>query len=515
MDQLSKTPGAGRDVDLAALLPHWPVPHWPDRSASRRDPLVTGVGQGLYGALRDAILAGRLVPGARLPASRSLAAALGVARGTVVGAYEQLVAEGYLTARIGDGTRVSADLPDAQLGLSPPRAAMSSAPVPETAPAPAAAPAAGMPAGWPPPVFAEGIGALDQFPLAAWNRALVHGMKTTGLDALAVADPAGALVLRQAVAAHLVATRAVIATPARVLITAGAQQALDLACRMVIGRDEAVWVEDPGYRGIRTALGLIGARPVPVPLDADGFDPDVAEAMAPDARSCILTPSHQYPLGVTLPLARRLRLIDRAAARDGWIIEDDYDSEFRYAGRPIPSLQGLDGHGRTIYIGSFSKVLAPGIRLGYLVAPDGHVDRFAEGLRALGPPSALVLQPALARFITDGHLGRHVRRMRALYARRRAAVIEAIERRIIAPRPGRGMAISAGAGGMSLVLHLQAGTDDVALAAAMARAGMRGSALGPHYLAGAGRRPGLILGFAALPERAADAAAARLARLIG
>lgn len=507
MDQSSKTHETDLAADLAALLPHWP-----DRSSSLRDPLAAGVGQGLYGALRDAILAGRLAPGARLPASRSLAAALGVARGTVVGAYEQLVAEGYLTARIGDGTRVSADLPDSQLALSPPRSALSSAP---PAPASAVAPAAGMPAGWPPPVFAEGIGALDQFPLAAWNRALVHGMKAGGTDALAVADPAGALVLRQAVAAHLVATRAVIATPARVLITAGAQQALDLACRMVIGRDEPVWVEDPGYRGIRTALGLIGARPVPVPLDADGFDPDAAEAMAPAARSCILTPSHQYPLGMTLPLARRLRLIDRAAAQGGWIIEDDYDSEFRYAGRPIPSLQGLDGHGRTIYIGSFSKVLAPGIRLGYLVVPEGHVARFAEGLRALGPPSALVLQPALARFMTDGHLGRHVRRMRALYTRRRAAVIEAIERRVIAPQPGRGMAISAGAGGMSLVLHLPAGTDDVALAAAMARAGMRGSALAPHFLSDARRRPGLILGFAALPERAADAAVARLARLIG
>lgn len=457
--------------------------------------------QQLYAEIRAAILGGRLAPGARLPSSRELARELGVARATVVGAFEQLLAEGYLEGRAGSGTFVACDLPDDLLIARPPAgAAPAGPPAPLALSRRGAALAATRVSASPgdrgaPRPFEAGVPDLGGLPLATWSRLAARRYASPPPELLAYGDPAGYGRLREAVAAYLAAARGVRCAAAQVIVVAGSQQGLDLAARLLLDPGEQAWVEDPGYVGARGALGAAGAALVPVPVDAEGLDVAAGARLAPGARLAYVTPSHQFPLGVTMSLPRRLALLAWARDAGAWVLEDDYDSEYRYAGRPLAALQGLDGGGRVIYIGTFSKVLFPALRLGYIVVPPALAGAFAAA-RALAdrsPPG--VEQAILADFIEEGHFARHIRRTRARYAERREALVEAAR-----PLAGR-LDVAPATAGMHTVGWLPPGADDRAASRAAAARGISAMPLSA-YAARPLARGGLILGYSAFtPEQ--------------
>jgi GntR family transcriptional regulator/MocR family aminotransferase len=302
--------------------------------------------------------------------------------------------------------------------------------------------------------------------------------------------------------------RAVFCRPDQVIITSGAQQALDLAARVLIDPDDPVWMEEPGYPPTGAVLRAAGARVVPVPVDEEGLSVVEGRAREPAPRLICVSPSHQYPLGVTMSLRRRLELLECARAEGGMVIEDDYDSEYRYAGRPLAALQGLDGDGRVIYLGTMSKVMFPGLRIGYMVVPEHLVDAFLAVRAMVDAHPSSIAQAALADFITEGLLGAHIRRMRQLYAERQAALIEAFRARF-----GDRLALAPADAGMHLVAHLPPGADDRAIARRAAEAGVEAPALS-HYYQGAPAARGLLLGYAGVDRRATDRAADRLAEIL-
>jgi GntR family transcriptional regulator/MocR family aminotransferase len=306
---------------------------------------------------------------------------------------------------------------------------------------------------------------------------------------LDVGDPAGHRALREATAGYLGAARGVRCDWRQVLIVSSTQQALDLVARVVLDPGDEAWLEEPGYLGARAALTMAGARIVPVPVDAEGIVVEQGVALAPRARLAYVTPSHQYPLGVTATLARRMALLawaDRAAA---WIVEDDYDSEFRYAGRPLASVQGLDRWGRVLYAGTFNKVMFPALRIGYLVVPPDLIEPMTAARAATDGPTATLAQAALADFIDDGHFGAHIRQMRRLYEERRDVL-----RRELDERMGDVLTVSHADTGLHLTAFLSRGRDDRPLAAAAAAAGLDVPPLSRYYIGRAGRR-GLVLNF--------------------
>jgi len=460
----------------------------------------------LYFAIRDAILDGRLRPGLRLPASRTLAKELAVARNTVVIAFEQLLAEGYVESRVGAGTYVSETLPEALLAARPTTgrgtakaaARMLSKRGAYLARIRAMAPSRPVP-------FSPGLPELDAFPFDVWSRLLARSWRRPPMALLAGGDPAGLRALREAIAGYLGAARAVVCTPDQVVIVSGSQQALDLASRALIDPGDAAWVEDPGYPGIQGALLAAGAELVPVPVDDGGIDIAAGLAMAPRARLAVVTPSHQYPLGVTMPLGRRLELLDWARQADAFIVEDDFDSEYRYAGRPLAALQGLDEDGRVIYVGTFSKVMFSGMRLGYMVVPETLVEPVLAIRRLLDVHPSGAVQAALAEFIGQGYLAGHIRRMRPLYAARQAAL-----RAALAARLGDRVTLAADESGMHLVGRLKPRADDRAISDAAQRRGIEAPALSRFYR-GRARRKGLLLGYAGVGEAALEKALAGLA----
>jgi GntR family transcriptional regulator/MocR family aminotransferase len=464
----------------------------------------------IYNEIRAAVLSGRLAPGARLPSTRALAADLAVSRNTAAGAFDQLLAEGYIEGRRGAGTFVARALPDDLLrvprGAPRPRPSRASAilsargkmlastvltPVAQEDGAPRA--------------FRPGIPALDAFPRELWARMAARIYRNSSAALLSFSDPAGYPPLRRAIAEYLRAARGVRCSAGQVIVTSGSQQALDLAARVLLDAGDTVWVEDPGYLLARGALTAAGIRPVPVPVDAEGLSVTQGERLARHARMAYVSPSHQYPLGVTMSLARRMALLAWASQRNAWIVEDDYGSEFRYAGRPLASLQGLDTLGRVLYIGTFSKVLFPSLRLGYLVAPEGAVEAFAAA-RALAdryPP--VHPQAMVAEFLAEGHFGRHIRRMRTLYAERQAMLLGAARREW-----GGLLDVSGSDAGMHLVGWLPNGVDDRAVSRRAALAGVTAPALSDYYLGTAGR-PGLLLGYASVNGRKISEGARTLA----
>jgi len=461
----------------------------------------------LYFAIREAILDGRLRPGTRLPSTRSLADDLAVSRNTVVIAFDQLLAEGYVEGRTGAGTYVSTTLPEDLLSARPGRSSAA-----------AASPRAqsrlsdrgrflsgirGLSISEPVP-FSAALPELARFPFDDWARLLARHWRYPKREFLVGSDAAGYAPLREAIAAYLGAARAVTCDADQVLIVSGAQQALDLAARVLIDPGDTVWIEDPGYSGIRGALVAAGATLVPVPVDGEGLNVAAGRARADRARLAIVTPSHQYPLGFTMTLARRLELLDWARAANAIIIEDDYDSEYRYAGRPLAALQGLDGEGRVIYIGTFSKVMFPGLRLGYAVVPKDLVDAFRGVRQLVDSHPSTVAQAALADFIADGYLAAHVRRMRALYEKRQAALVAALRE-----RTGGRLSVTPDESGMHLIGYLDDAVDDVALSRAAADRGVVATALSRLYI-DAPPRKGLMLGYAGIAEPAMRRAAATL-----
>ncbi|GIK99582.1 MAG: GntR family transcriptional regulator [Alphaproteobacteria bacterium] len=477
----------------------------------------------LYDGLRRAILSGRLAAGARLPSSRALAGELGLSRNTVLAALEQLASEGYVEGRSGSGTYVARALPDPapdrpsgtpRPGRSAPESARSAGGAPGGPSARGrllvARPwsARGASAGER-RLFAVGLPEIDAFPFELWARLLGRRWRHPPAAMAVGGDPAGHPPLRAAIADHLRRVRAVDCTAEQVIVVSGIRQAVDLTVRLLLDPGDQVWVEEPGYPGIRAVLGAADLRILPLPVDEDGLDVAAGARAAPGARLACIAPSHQYPLGVVMSLKRRLDLLGWARDSGAWVIEDDYDSEFRYAGRPLAAMQGLDRDGRVIYVGSFSKSMFPSLRLGYLVAPPALIDAFLAARATLDDHAPMIAQPALADFLAEGHFAAHLRRMRRLYAARQQALLDAAARHL-----GGLLRLAPDQAGMHLVAELLPGLarrmDDRGAAAKAHAAGLAAIALSTFYM-GPPRRQGLLLGYAAMREEEMDAAVRRLA----
>ncbi len=482
----------------------------------------TPLNRQVYDRIRTAILTGQCAPGSRLPSTRMLASQLGVSRNTVSLAYAQLLAEGYILGRVGHGTRVAAILPEGLLHIQPgtghDRAAISAigdahlsqrgrllAHIPYPLSPRPAAESTDLPA------FRSGQPDVTGFPFDLWAKLLARHARET-LPAVAGYQQPGTLAgyrpLREAIAAHVAVTRGVRCTADQVIIVAGSQGGLDLAARLLLDPGDRAWIEDPGYPGARGALLAAGAQLVQVPVDGDGLMVEVGMARAPDARLAVVTPSHQFPLGTTLSLPRRLRLLAWAREVGAWIVEDDYDSEYRFAGRPIEALHGLDVADRVLYLGTFSKVLFPSLRLGYLIVPPALAGDVAAARRFVDGYLPLLDQIALADFLREGHFARHVRRMRMRYAARRAALTAAVRDELagvleLAPQEA----------GLHVVGWLPAGVDDRLVAERAAEHGVGVlpiSAFAMEPLP----RGGILLGYAALDEHAIREAVRHLATVL-
>ena len=396
-------------------------------------PDETPLYRSLYAHIRAAILSGELPGGTKLPSTRALADELKVSRNTVLNAYRQLLAEGYLEGKEGSGTFVTNCPPELLLTAPQSRESKKIQPsqIKSTPPVFSARALAQISASQPPSrgelprPFVPEAPALDLFPYQIWRRLIVRQARRMPVTSFTYQDSAGYHPLREAIAAHVTISRQVHCTPDQVVIVSGSQGALDLAARMLINPGDPAWMEDPGYSGARGAFAGAGAHIIPVPVDKEGLMVEVGIARAPHARLVYLTPSHQFPLGVTMSLARRLAVLDWAKRANAYIIEDDYDSEFRFESRPLATLQGLDDAYRVIYMGTFSKVLFPAIRIGYLILPPQLVDAFLKVRRMIDIHSPILEQVVLADFIIEGHFTRHLRRMRAIYAERRNALLEA------------------------------------------------------------------------------------------
>ena len=451
----------------------------------------------LYDELRSAILDGRLRPGARLPATRDLAATYGLSRATIVTAFEQLKSEGYVEGQPGSGTYVSQVLPEQLLNVRGPRAEKKRLPhrrVALSAYARRLQPFRGVP---PRPIraFRANQPALDLFPTTLWAQMAARRLRRVSTNLLAGGEALGYRPLRQAVADYLNSSRGVKCSAEQVLILSGAQEALDRTARILLNPGEPVWMEEPGYPGAAVVFRALGARICPVPVDAEGIDLDRGLRKWKSARLVYVTPAHQFPLGVTMSLRRRLALLEWARRSGTLIFEDDYDSEYRYSGRPVPAMQGLDRSGVVIFAGSFSAVLFPALRLGYLVVPPDMVDVFAaaESVSTHHPP--LLDQAILCDFITEGHFARHIRRMRELYAERLSVLLEAARDKLADV-----LEISTVEAGLQTVGWLKHGIRAERVAELAAKRDLEVVPLS-HYASGRSRREGLILGFAAVDPR--------------
>jgi GntR family transcriptional regulator/MocR family aminotransferase len=463
----------------------------------------------IYEGIRDSVLSGRLPAGIRVPSTRYLAQYLAVSRTTMLIAFDQLVAEGYLIGTVGSGTFVARSIPDHLLQGH--REGAGAGPGAEGSPRLAgrvgeltALPHARR-GGPDPKAFRPGVPPVDAFPISVWAR--LAGRRRRGLTPAQLyhGPAAGYPQLREAIVAHLSATRGVRCTPDQVIVLSSAQEAMDLCCHVLLDAGDRAWIEDPCWMGFRGALLAAGARAVPVPVDAEGLVVGQGIELAPQARLAYVTPSHQFPCGVTLSLERRLELLDWAARQRAWVLEDDYDSEYRYAGRPLTALQGLDNRARVVYIGTFNKTVFPSLRLAYLVVPLGLRDAFIA-VRGLGGHHApLAPQAILTDFIAQGHYARHLRRMRAIGRERRDALVDAARREL----PGL-LEIAEAETGLHLVAWLPRGLDDRQVSDAAARQGVEALALSSFYV-GACPRPGLVLGYASVPPREIGTAMRRLA----
>jgi GntR family transcriptional regulator/MocR family aminotransferase len=446
----------------------------------------------LYDGYRQAILDGRLRPGQRLPSTRAVAQELQISRIPAVMAFQQLVAEGYVVSLGSAGSYVSQELPDAPR----PRAgdARSAAGAAPRRPGPRPVPKARfaeVDAPWlgPRGPFRVGQPALEEFPADVWARLVVRHARRLSPRHMMYGDHMGLPALREALAAYLATVRSVKCTADQILIVSGSQQALTTAAHTLLAPGDAAWLEEPGYDGARDAFLLAGARVVGVPVDDDGLDVATGVARAPNARVAYVTPSHQYPLGVVMSAPRRLSLLDWARRRGAWLLEDDYDSEYRYDGQPLASLHGLDGDARVVYVGTFSKVLFPAVRVGYLVVPQDLVARFRRVREAIDIFPATLHQAVLADFIGEGHFARHLRRMRIIYADRRRALEAALAREL-----GAAVRVVGERSGMHLVVVLPRGSHDREIAVRAARSGISVVPLSSCY-SGRAKEPGLVLGY--------------------
>lgn len=459
----------------------------------------------LYEGMRVAILGGQLAAGVRVPSTRALARELGVSRHTVLTAFAYLLSEGYVEGKRGAGTYIARIRPSdgapfavlspanhTERGPSRRGGALASTPTHPDADRPAA--------------FRVGLPALDVFPYRLWSRLLARHWRRSARQLLGYDDSSGYRPLREAIAAYLGASRGIRCTPARVIVVSGAQQAVTLAAQALLDPGDAAWIADPGPPNIRAALQLSGVRPIAVPVDDEGLDVAAGIARCADARLACVAPSHQFPLGSTMSLERRVALLEWARWSGACILEGDECSEYRYGGRPLPALQALDNADQVVYYGTFSALLFPTLRLGYVVAPPALVDTFVAARRAMDLYSPALEQAILADFIASGYLAHHVRQMRAVYARRQAALVAARELAGL-------LDVRAATSGLSLLGWLSNGMDDRAAARRAAGQGVDTAPLSSYTVEQA--RPGaLLLGYAATTEAEIEEGIHRLAKVL-
>jgi GntR family transcriptional regulator/MocR family aminotransferase len=492
---LSRQPRSQRSRPAGAAL--WtPVL---DRSAA------VPLSRQLAAALRTAIAEGRLGAGARLPSTRALAGELGLARSTVVAVFEQLAAEGYITAQPGSGYFVPASLVDARPGERSIAAGSAARPISrhgallrELTPQARTAPRP----------FELGHADIDPRLVAVWKRLASRALSGRSRLSWQYGDPQGEPALRQAIAEYLAAARGVRCRPEQIVVTSGTQQGLSLAARVLLDPGDQAWVEDPCYRAAIDILRAAEARIVPVAVDAQGLDIAAAPQQGGPPRLVYTTPSRQYPLGMAMPLARRMALLAWAEMAGAWIIEDDYESEFQKPAQMLPSLQGLDRAGRVIYLGTFSKLLFPALRLGYAVLPEDLVAPFTAARHLADRQSSSLLQALMAEFMLGGHFARHLRLMRGVYAGRQAFLAEQAARHL-----GGLLEIRPQGCGMYLTATLPADRSDRAVAEALAAADVGVLPLSALTLA-APRPPALILGYAGHSEAAIARAVERMAAVL-
>jgi GntR family transcriptional regulator/MocR family aminotransferase len=445
----------------------------------------------LYEGYRKAIVERRLRARQRLPSTRGLAAELEISRIPILNAFEQLRAEGYLEGRIGSGTYVASTLPDEL--LTPAHRISARKPLDRVSRRPIARRVEGLlpekAAPWlrTPGSFHIGEPPLDRFPVEAWSRLVARHARNAGVNQLHYGEAMGLLSLREAVAEYLRTARAVSCEAEQIMIVNGSQQALEIASHVLLDPGSPVWFEEPGYFGARRALGLAGARLVPVPVDDEGLDVSTGIGRCPRPRAVFVTPSHQFPLGTTMSATRRLQLLDWARRCEAWVLEDDYDSEYRFGNLPIASLQGLDRDLRVIYVGTFSKILFPSLRLAYVVIPPDLVEAFIEARGAMDLSSPTFHQLVLADFIREGHFGRHIRKMRLLCRERRRVLVDALRRNL------PGLTILGDRAGMYLSVSLPDGLGDREICEKAFQKGLRAAPLSDCYLETP--RQGLLLGY--------------------
>ncbi|MGN6580715.1 MAG: PLP-dependent aminotransferase family protein [Bordetella sp.] len=446
----------------------------------------------LYLRFRDAIADGRLSAGDRVPAVRSLASELNLARGTVESAYQILISEGYLVARGPAGTVVSPQL-DGRHGLDATR-------MPASTPRPAGVAKAA------PRPFQLGLPALDAFPRKTWVRLAGRRLRGMGDADMDYQAPGGYLPLRRAIAAYLGVSRGIACAPEQVFVTTGYLDSLNLIRHTVLSAGDKGWFEDPGYPYARRFLEQAGMRLVYMPVDDEGLRVQAGRRASTNVRFAVVTPTHQSPLGVALSLPRRLALLEWARENRSWIVEDDYDSEFRYHGRPLPPLKSLDRYGSVLYAGTFSKVLYPGLRLAYLVVPDDCVPKFEATASLLRMDSPALQQATVADFMEQGHFSRHLKKMRALYGERRGYLVAALKQAL-----GDALQIPDRAGGLHVLGYWKGEQSDRAAAQAAHAQGLAIHALSTWKMKGQADQ-GLLLGFANLGS--AEAARGAVRRLL-
>ncbi len=466
----------------------------------------------LHGEVRAAILDGRLRPGSRLPSSRNLAAQYHVSRGTVVVAYERLAEEGLTSGQLSSGTFVTTDLlatdTDTTTHRCQPRterskarlAAHTQATLQSVRVLPATQRIGR--------AFRASEPALDLFPTELWARVASRVLRHAPRSLYGQGSASGYGPLKKAIADHVGAAKGVRCSPNQIIVTSGAQQSLDLLARFLLDDGDQVWMEDPGYTGALDTLRSAGASVIPVPVDAEGMDVKAGCELAPRAKLAYVTPSNQFPLGMTMSAKRREDLLRWARNAGAWVIEDDYDSEYRYGQQPIASLQSIDSSGSVIYVGSFSKTLFNALRIGFMVLPEALVSTFelARSFVDRHPPT--LDQAVLAEFIIEGHFGVHVRKMSQLYSHRRAVLMDAF-----AESAGKGLSLARVETGMKALAWLPATCSDSQVAS---RAQSQGLEVLPISRFSIGRRirPGLMLGFAGCDENELRRGAKLLAQVL-
>lgn len=448
----------------------------------------------LYGRFREAITAGVLKPGDRVPAARALAKELGLSRGTVDSAYSLLTSQGYLQARGQAGTVVASGIT-----LSAP--VQASSPVPYTPASPVIRQQAAM------LPFQMGVSALDVFPRKLWAQIATRCVRSTRTQDMALPSVYGLASLRSAIATYLQVSRGINCTPAQVFITSGYRDTLALIANAVLQPDDRVLIEEPGYPPTRQLLQHLQITPVAVPVDQDGMQVDLGIHQASTARAAVVTPAHQSPLCVSLSLPRRLALLAWANAQQAWIIEDDYDGEYRYISRPLPALKSLDRDGRVLYCGTFSKVLFPGLRLAYVVVPPAQVERFEQACHTFQSGCPELTQAIVATFMAQGHFARHIQRMRKCYSERRTFTLNGLKAVL-----GDRVQIDANPGGMHLILRLQGSQSDTLLVECLRQHGIFAEALS-NWSQQHEKQSALLLGFANIDSQATAEALGR--RVLG